>query len=104
VMVPNPSWHAAGDFVLAHDALREPADAGESDGERLTFGNIGVYRPSFLHGETPGRFKLLPLYQRAMRAGQASGERYDGFWRNLGNPQQLAELDAQLRAAATHDG
>ncbi len=94
VMVPNPDWHAAGDFALAEGQLRE-----EGPGERLTFGNIGVYRPEFLQGEIPGRFKLLPLYQHAMRAGQLGGERYDGFWRNLGNPAQLAELDAHLRVS-----
>ena len=92
VMVPNPDWHAAGDFVLHEGQLQE-----QGPGERLTFGNIGVYRPEFVRDHAPGRFKLLPLYQQAMRAGQLSGERYDGFWRNLGNPAQLAELDARLR-------
>ncbi len=94
VMVPNPDWHATGDFVLNDGQLSE-----EGEGQRLTFGNIGVYRPEFLHGQTPGRFKLLPLYQQAMRAGQLSGERYDGFWRNLGNPAQLSELDEHLRGS-----
>ena len=94
VMVPNPDWHATGDFVLDQGQLHE-----DGSGERLTFGNIGVYRPEFLRGHTPGRFKLLPLYQQAMRDRKLSGERYDGFWRNLGNPAQLAELDAQLRGS-----
>ena len=103
VMVPNPPWHAAGDFVLDHSLLHEGGDRADArgelpaTGERLTFGNIGVYRPAFVQGQSPGRFKLLPLYQRAMRDRQLSGERYDGFWRNLGNPQQLAELDGELR-------
>ncbi len=92
VMVPNPDGHAAGDFVLAQGQLQE-----QGPGERLTFGNIGVYRPEFVRDETPGRFKLLPLYQQAMRAGQLSGERYEGFWRNVGTPAQLAELDRDLR-------
>lgn len=94
VMVPNPDWHATGDFVLDQGQLHE-----DGSGERLTFGNIGVYRPEFLRGHAPGRFKLLPLYQQAMRADQLSGECYDGFWRNLGNPGQLTELDAHLRGS-----
>ncbi|RDJ00107.1 nucleotidyltransferase family protein [Dyella solisilvae] len=94
VMVPNPDWHASGDFVLNEGQLSE-----DGEGQRLTFGNIGVYRPEFLQGQTPGRFKLLPLYQQAMQARQLSGERYDGFWRNLGNPAQLNELDAHLRGS-----
>ena len=92
VMVPNPDWHATGDFVLSNDQLSE-----NGEGQRLTFGNIGVYRPQFLQGQHPGRFKLLPLYQQAMRNHELSGERYDGFWRNLGNPAQLNELDTHLR-------
>lgn len=91
VMVPNPDWHPRGDFVLREGRLAE-----DGEGERLTFGNIGVYRPELVAGEAPGRFKLLPMYQRAMRAGQLGGERYDGYWRNVGTPQQLAELDAEL--------
>jgi MurNAc alpha-1-phosphate uridylyltransferase len=92
VMVPNPAWHQRGDFVLRQGSLHE-----DGDGERLTFGNIGVYRPELVRNCAAGRFKLLPIYQQAMREHRLSGERYDGTWWNLGNPQQLAELDAQLR-------
>ena len=103
VMVDNPSYHTAGDFVLRDGLLR-------SEGApRLTFGNIGVYRPAlFDHwrevlGDEPGaaatppRFKLAPLLLAAMRAGRISGEHYAGRWHNLGTPQELAALDAQLR-------
>jgi MurNAc alpha-1-phosphate uridylyltransferase len=96
VMVPNPDFHPAGDFWLDGSRLNE-----EGRGQRLTFGNIGVYRPELVAGEADRCFKLLPIYQRAMRAGQLSGERHDGFWRNLGTPAQLAELDEVLRADAS---
>lgn len=96
VMVPNPDFHPAGDFWLDGSRLNE-----EGRGQRLTFGNIGVYRPELVAGEADRCFKLLPSYQRAMRAGQLSGERHDGFWRNLGTPAQLAELDEVLRADAS---
>ncbi|PWK92145.1 N-acetylmuramate alpha-1-phosphate uridylyltransferase MurU [Fulvimonas soli] len=92
VMVPNPAWHAGGDFALGADGrLRE-----DGPGQRLTFGNIGVYRPQLVRDEPPGRFKLLPCFQRAMREGLLHGERYDGRWHNVGTPRQLAELDAEL--------
>jgi MurNAc alpha-1-phosphate uridylyltransferase len=32
-----------------------------------------------------------------MRAGRISGEHYAGRWHNLGTPQELATLEAQLR-------
>ena len=90
-MVPNPGFHPRGDFWL--DGARLNEDGG---GERLTFSNIGVYRPELVSGESATRFKLLPMFQHAIRGGRLCGERYDGFWRNIGTPQQLAELDAGI--------
>ena len=89
VMVPNPDFHPRGDFCLDGSGLNE-----EGRGERLTFGNIGVYRPQLVAGAITQRFKLLPMFQRAMREGRLTGERHDGFWRNLGTPQQLVELES----------
>jgi MurNAc alpha-1-phosphate uridylyltransferase len=88
VMVPNPEFHPRGDFWLDGARLNE-----EGAGERLTFGNIGVYRPEIVAGETARRFKLLPMYQRAMREALLSGERHGGYWRNVGTPEQLAALE-----------
>lgn len=91
VMVPNPDFHPRGDFFLDSGRLDE-----DGRGERLTFANIGVYRPQFIAGEPDHAFKLLPLFQRAMRAGALAGERFDGAWHNVGTPAQLAELDRLL--------
>jgi len=92
VMVPNPDFHPRGDFWLDGTRLNE-----DGAGERLTFGNIGVYRPELVANEPSERFKLLPMYQRTMRDNRLGGEGYDGFWRNIGTPQQLAEADASIR-------
>lgn len=91
VMVPNPAFLPRGDFWLDGSRLNE-----EGVGERLTFGNIGVYRPELVAAEADGRFKLLPMYQRAMHEGRLAGERHDGFWRNIGTPSQLVEADTQM--------
>ncbi len=95
VMVANPEFHPGGDFWLDGTRLNE-----EGRGERLTFGNIGVYHPSLVADEPATHFKLLPMFQRAMRACRLSGERHDGFWRNLGTPQQLTEAAAALSSPA----
>jgi MurNAc alpha-1-phosphate uridylyltransferase len=92
VMVANPDFHAAGDFALADGRLHE--GDGPAGAERLTFGNVGVYRREIVSQEKPGRFKLLPMYRRAIAAGRLTGERFDGFWRNVGTPAQLDELRA----------
>ncbi|SEW17711.1 N-acetylmuramate alpha-1-phosphate uridylyltransferase MurU [Luteibacter sp. 329MFSha] len=90
VMVPNPDFHPAGDFALAAGRLFE--GGGPHGAERLTFGNVGVYRREIVENEAPGRFKLLPMYRKAMAEGRLAGERFDGFWRNVGTPAQLDEL------------
>ncbi len=91
VMVPNPSFHPRGDFHFDGSHLAE-----SGGGERLTFANLGLYRAALLDDQPDHAFPLLPMFQRAMRAGKLTGERHDGAWSNIGTPRQLAELDAQL--------
>ena len=86
VMVPNPPFNARGDFWLEGTRLNE-----DGAGERLTFSSIGVYRPELVAGETALRFKILPIFESAMRAGKLSGEKYSGSWMNVGTPLQLRE-------------
>jgi len=96
VMVPNPPYHRDGDFALAGSALA-------LDGtNRLTFGNIALYDTA-LFGELPRgvKLKMLPLFERWISAGIASGERYDGPWANVGTPAELAALDHALSHSST---
>ena len=92
VMVPNPAYHPQGDFALEGERL----ELGTQP--RLTFGNIAVYHTA-LFAELPRgvKLKMLPLYQRWIAAGIATGERYDGPWANVGTPADLIALDARLR-------
>lgn len=103
VLVGNPTHNAGGDFALDGSRVR-------SDGEpRLTFAGIGVYRPALFDGwrdvvgdaagasETPPRFKLAPLLRAAMNRGDVTGEHHAGAWTDVGTPERLASLDAQLR-------
>ena len=91
VLVPNPDFHAQGDFGIENGRLRDRAP-------RHTYANIGVLRPEFFAGRQPGRFALAPLMFDWIRQGRVSGELYRGRWHNLGTPAQLAHLDAELRA------
>jgi MurNAc alpha-1-phosphate uridylyltransferase len=95
VMVDNPAFHPNGDFALAADGRLYEGN-GPAGAERLTFGNVGVYRREIVENEPAGRFKLLPMYRRAIAEGRLSGEKYDGFWRNIGTPAQLDELRDSL--------
>ena len=95
VMVANPAHHAGGDFSL--DDRRVIYADGE---QTLTYAGIGVFSPSFFADVKPGTvMKLRPLLDAAITAGTLTGERYTGRWVDVGTPQRLAELDAELRNA-----
>jgi MurNAc alpha-1-phosphate uridylyltransferase len=96
VMVPNPSYHASGDFGLVDGRL-------VLDGElRRTYGNIALYRTS-LFAELPQRERLqiLPLYRAWIARGWVSGELYTGFWANVGTVDELSQLDRTLNQERT---
>ena len=87
VLVPNPNHHPDGDFVLSAAKLYTCGP------NKLTFAGIGVYSPELLSGTPAGAFKLAPLLREAMAFGNVSGERFDGFWTDVGTPDRLAQLN-----------
>lgn len=93
VMVANPTHHAGGDFSL--DGQRVIYANGE---QTLTYAGIAIFSPSFFADVQPGTImKLRPLLDAAITAGTLTGERHTGRWVDVGTPQRLAELDAELR-------
>ena len=96
VLVPNPSHHPGGDFALLANKSRDRDTANKlytCGPDKLTFSGIGVYSPKLLSGTPSGAFKLAPLLREAMAFGHVSGERFDGFWTDVGTPERLAQLD-----------
>lgn len=104
LLVDNPPQNPHGDFAL--DAQGIVHDEGDA---RLTFSGIGVYRHELLlnwravignaaGAETqPPRFRLVPLLRAAMATGAISGSHHSGVWTDVGTPQRLAQLEAELR-------
>ncbi len=94
VLVDNPPHHPGGDFALADGRV---ANRGEP---MLTFSGIGVYRPALFAAIAPGtRAPLAPLLRAAADRGEVTGERFGGRWVDVGTPERLARLDAELRGA-----
>ena len=90
-MVANREWHPGGDFALVDGYLRA---SGEP---RLTYSNLGVFRPEFFAGLVPGtRLPMRPLLDGAIAAAKIKAARYDGLWENIGTPQQLLDLNDRL--------
>lgn len=95
VLVDNPSQHPTGDFVLQGQRVSDKAAAMPT----LTFAGIGFYRPSLFKNLTAGEpAKLAPLLRAAMAEHRVSGEHHQGRWEDVGTPERLAALDAELRA------
>jgi MurNAc alpha-1-phosphate uridylyltransferase len=92
LLVDNPVQHPAGDFHLAADGRVH------TQGEpRLTFAGIGVYHPSLFADVVRGTAApLAPLLRQAMDRGHVRGARHQGRWTDVGTPQRLADLDAEL--------
>lgn len=99
VLVDNPPHHPEGDFVLDGELVSSPHPSPLTP-QRLTFSGIGCYRPELFAGiVSETKAKLAPLLHAAMAQGQVSGEHFSGRWEDVGTPERLAQLDAELRAA-----
>jgi len=88
VLVNNPEHHPHGDFGLD--------DAGsviDDSGEQFTFSGIGLYRPELFEQTPAGKSKLGPLLRQAIAMRQVSGQRFTGFWMDIGTPERLQEMD-----------
>lgn len=93
-LVPNPPFHAKGDFGLDADGFGL-ADAAGPDGLRWTYANLALCRASLCAGIAPGtKAALGPLLFAGMRERRISAEVWHGAWENVGTPAQLDALNA----------
>ena len=91
VLVPNPPWHAAGDFTL------DAGGVGNAPAPRYTYAGISVLSPALVAGVVAGqKAQLAPLWRAAAERGEVSGELHAGYWNDVGTPQRLAELKARM--------
>jgi MurNAc alpha-1-phosphate uridylyltransferase len=124
VLVENPPQHPRGDFWLAAGGRvvegAVPSDAVEAGAggegvaaavagaaaaattaaaaQRLTYSGLAVLHPALFEGCAPGRFPLAPLLSKALAAGRLGGQKHAGRWFDVGTPERLAQLDAELAA------
>lgn len=91
VLVDNPEHHPAGDFTL------EAGGRLGAGAEKLTYSGLSILDPALFAGCAPGVFALKPLLDAALAAGRLTGQRHGGVWRDIGTPERLAALDAELR-------
>lgn len=94
VLVPNPTHNSRGDFALDGDTVIDRDGASQS----YTYSGVGMYRPEFFSGCSPGRFPLLPLLKRAIAARRLRGQLHQGEWCDVGSIERLRELDSRVRS------
>lgn len=111
VLVDNPPQHPAGDFVLAGTQSASQQDGriytdaeqamqhGQSENilEKLTFSGLSVLSPHLFAGLPQGKRPLAPLLRQAMQQGLVSGTKMTQAWVDVGTPERLNQLDAQIR-------
>lgn len=100
LLVDNPPHHPHGDFALHESRILPESPILAPQSCLLTFSGIGLYHPSLFSGIARGtKAPLAPLLREQIACGKVSGEHYQGVWVDVGTPQRLTELDAQLRHA-----
>ena len=90
ILVNNPEHNPRGDFSLHGGRLRANGN------HKLTFSGVGYYRPELFQDCCAGKFKLAPILRQAALKDCVSAELYQGLWSDVGTPQRLRLLDAQL--------
>ncbi len=100
VLVDNPAQHSEGDFYLTRrgQVLSEVSSLQTEPAQRLTFAGVSVLSPKLFAHLNPGKAPLAPILRAAMQTGQAQGQYWPGAWVDVGTPERLADLDAQILA------
>ncbi|MBX3643018.1 MAG: nucleotidyltransferase family protein [Rubrivivax sp.] len=89
-LVPNPDFHAAGDFNLDGARLRRGAPLA------WTYANVALLKPALVADLPLGQpAPLGPRLFDAAAADRLAGRVLRGEWHNLGTPAQLAALQAR---------
>lgn len=98
VLVPNPPQHPNGDFILDGTAVKvSGAAATSATATPYTFSGIGIYDPKLFTGIAHGtRAKLAPVLINAIENNTVDGELHSGRWVDVGTPDRLVALDAEI--------
>jgi MurNAc alpha-1-phosphate uridylyltransferase len=87
LLTPTPAYRNNGDFEMADGRIT-------SRGGSYVYCGIAILRPSLFSNIEPGVFSLRELYFDTVAVGRASAQIWDGYWIDIGGPEQLAAVNA----------
>lgn len=85
ILVPHATHAFQGDFGL------DEAGFLVDHGQKYTYSGMGVYTLDFFKDCQPGCFSLTPLIRKTMLKRQVTGEKYSGYWIDIGTKERLKE-------------
>lgn len=88
VLIPNPEHHPEGDFHLPLNGI-----ITTNETPKLTYSGIGLYHPQLFTHITVGKIRLAPILRAEMANKRISGEKFNGFWMDIGIPERLVDLN-----------
>lgn len=83
VLTPTPAFRDFGDFEVAHETV-------VARGGDYVYCSVGIHHPALFDGCSVERFSLRDLWFDQLSAGTIGAHRYNGFWSDIGTPEQLA--------------
>jgi N-acetyl-alpha-D-muramate 1-phosphate uridylyltransferase len=90
-------WGNRGDFAFLPDGrLRRPA---KGEITPFAYAGVAIFRPECF-ADTPERFSLNLLFDRAAAAGRFFGLRLDGLWMHVGTPAAVTEAERRIANSA----
>ena len=90
ILVPNPSHNPKGDFGLENSLVLNHSK------EMWTFSGIAYYNPKIFDDITLKKLPLAPLLRKYIGETSVSGEIFTGFFKDIGTPQRLDEINEIL--------
>ncbi|WP_428739733.1 N-acetylmuramate alpha-1-phosphate uridylyltransferase MurU [Sulfurimonas sp.] len=90
ILVPNPPHNNQGDFGLENSLVLNHSQ------EMWTFSGIAYYNPKIFDDVTLEKLPLAPLLRKFIEEKKISGEVFRGFFKDIGTPQRLDEINEIL--------
>ena len=92
LLTPTPGFRASGDFNW-----RDGRVTGR--GSDYVYCGLALFDPALLDGRRAEPFSLREPMFEAVTRGQVTGQVWNGYWTDIGTPEQLREVRDRLRDA-----